>query len=84
MEGFVGLHEAAKRIGITPGALKWHLLYGGVGDVTLRAPNGSRLFTEGDIQRLQGALAKYSTRIRADESRTVNQVGSGEGIRHER
>ena len=42
-----GLREASRQIGISPGALRWQLCYGRVADVTLRAPNGARLFTRG-------------------------------------
>ena len=56
MMEFVGLSAAAHEIGITPGALKWHLNYGRVADVKLRGPTGCRLFTPEDIRRLQTLL----------------------------
>lgn len=51
-----GLREASRQIGISPGALRWQLCYGRVADITLRAPNGARLFTPDDVQRLRTAL----------------------------
>ena len=51
-----GLGEAARQIGISPGALRWQLCYGKAGDVALRAPNGSRLFTPEDVTRLRTLL----------------------------
>jgi DNA-binding transcriptional MerR regulator len=53
---FFGLVEAAKLIGVSPGSLRYHLLFGRAGDISLRAPNGSRLFTPGDVQRLRTLL----------------------------
>lgn len=53
---FFGLSEAARMIGVTPASLKYQLVFGRAGDVALRAPNGSRLFTEQDVQRLRRLL----------------------------
>jgi hypothetical protein len=53
---FYGLCEAARMIGVSPASLKYHLLFGRAGDVEHRAPNGSRLFTSGDVARLKTLL----------------------------
>jgi hypothetical protein len=65
---FYGLSEAARLIGVSPASLKYQLLFGRVGDVALRAPNGSRLFTAEDVRRL----------------RTLLNPGRGEGDSHDR
>ena len=53
-----GLREAAGLIGVSPASLKYQCMYGRVGDVTLRAPNGSRLFTDADLQRIATQLGR--------------------------
>jgi DNA-binding transcriptional MerR regulator len=53
---FYGLSEAARLIGVNPMRLKYHLVYGRAGDVELRGPNGARLFTPDDINRLKRLL----------------------------
>jgi DNA-binding transcriptional MerR regulator len=56
MTAFMGIREAAKQIGVRPGVLRWHLLYGRAADIELRAPNGARLFTDTDVSRLRTLL----------------------------
>lgn len=62
---FFGLSEAAKQIGISPASLKYQLLFGRAGDIALRAPNGSRLFTPEDVARSRTLLNPSAVRGRA-------------------
>lgn len=70
---FYGLSEAARRIGVSPAALKWAILYGHAGDVDCRAPNGARLFTPADISRLKTLLNPDRTPVGRDFSKKGGQ-----------
>jgi DNA-binding transcriptional MerR regulator len=56
MQRFLSISAAARRLGLSVPSLRYHLMYGRVGDVENRTPTGQRLFLEADLQRIAAAL----------------------------
>ena len=54
----IQIGDAAARLGLSAPALRHHLLYGRIGDVSTRTANGGRVFSESDLQRIATALGR--------------------------
>jgi DNA-binding transcriptional MerR regulator len=52
----IGISEAARRLGVRPANLRYHLTSGTVADVSLRTPSNGRVFSESDLRRIATAL----------------------------
>jgi len=56
MTRLIGMGEVARRIGLRPATLRNRFLNGSLEDFAIRAPNGARMFTEADVERLRAAM----------------------------
>jgi hypothetical protein len=73
----IQITEAARRLGLSAPALRYHLTFGRVADVSTRTASGGRVFSEADLQRIATALGRQ---LRAEGYEESGQAGQASGV----